>query len=73
MDRVLDIDETKRMSNLSDSGLRREELRGSFPRRRRISPNRVGWLESEVLAWVKRLPPVDGDGGSGCPGSLSSP
>ena len=61
MDRILDKTETRRISGLSNSGIRRAELRGEFPRRRQLSPNRVGWLESEILAWVKQLPPLDGD------------
>jgi predicted DNA-binding transcriptional regulator AlpA len=28
------------------------ELAGSFPRRRRLSPQRVAWLESEILEWM---------------------
>lgn len=34
----------------------RMEKRGEFPTRRQISPNRVGWLESEIVAWVESRP-----------------
>ena len=31
---------------------RRLERKAQFPRRRRIALNSVGWLESEILAWM---------------------
>ena len=30
----------------------RMEKRGEFPKRIQLGPNRVGWLLSEVLAWI---------------------
>jgi predicted DNA-binding transcriptional regulator AlpA len=42
-------------------------LRGEFPRSRSLAPgsNRVGWVESEVLAWIESRPvqKLKGDGG----------
>ena len=32
----------------------RKEKNGTFPKRVRIGPNRVGWVESEVAAWVQQ-------------------
>jgi prophage regulatory protein len=32
----------------------RMERRGDFPQRVQISPGRVGWLESEVNAWLEQ-------------------
>jgi predicted DNA-binding transcriptional regulator AlpA len=29
------------------------ERDGQFPRRRRISANRVAWLESEIIEWIR--------------------
>jgi predicted DNA-binding transcriptional regulator AlpA len=40
---------------LSRTTLWRLERVGAFPRRLRISPNRVGWLESDVDAWVEAM------------------
>jgi prophage regulatory protein len=37
----------------------RWEKAGRFPKRRRLGPNSVGWLESEVEAWVSNLPLAD--------------
>jgi prophage regulatory protein len=31
--------------------------RGLFPRQRRLGPRRVGWLASEVRAWIANRPP----------------
>ncbi len=31
----------------------RMEKTGSFPKRRQLSPGRVGWLASEVDAWLE--------------------
>ena len=40
--------------NLSPSTIRRLELGDSnFPRRRQISPRRVGWPIEEVLEWAE--------------------
>lgn len=33
--------------------IRRWELEGDFPKRRRIGKNSVAWLESEVDAWIE--------------------
>jgi len=30
---------------------------GLFPRQRRLGPRRVGWLASEVRAWIANRPP----------------
>lgn len=46
---------------LSNATLWRLENSGKFPRRRQLTPGRVGWLESEVLDWVRSRPAVGGD------------
>lgn len=43
----------KRMSSLSRVQAWRLEKLGLFPRRIQISPGRVGWLKSEIEAWIK--------------------
>ena len=35
------------------STLWRYQKNGVFPKRRRIGPRRVGWLDSDVEAWMK--------------------
>ena len=46
----------KEMTGLSNVTRWRMEKRGEFPRRRQISPNRVAYLESEVLEWMDSRP-----------------
>lgn len=38
---------------LSDTTIWRLEKAGKFPKRRQLSPGRVGWLASEVDAWIE--------------------
>lgn len=44
--------------SLSRSNIWRLEGAGKFPARRQLSPGRVGWVESEVLAWMRSRTPV---------------
>jgi predicted DNA-binding transcriptional regulator AlpA len=44
------------MSGLSNVTRWRMENRGDFPKRRQISPNRVAYLESEILTWMDTRP-----------------
>jgi prophage regulatory protein len=57
-DRIIDLNEVKSRVSLSRSTIRRLELAGLFPRRRKIGRRKVGWLESEVLEFVKACPTV---------------
>ncbi len=43
---------------ISRSTLWRWEYNGTFPRRRRIGPGIIGWLESEVQEWINSRLPV---------------
>lgn len=38
--------------------LPRMEKAGQFPTRRRIGPNRVGWLEAEIDQWLRSRPSI---------------
>jgi prophage regulatory protein len=49
--------ECRRLSGLSRSTRWRLERAGKFPRRRQISDNAVGWLASELLAWLANKAP----------------
>jgi predicted DNA-binding transcriptional regulator AlpA len=59
MDRFLLESEVRRITAISPVSRWRMEQRGEFPRRRKISPGRVGWLESEVTAWMETRPVSD--------------
>jgi prophage regulatory protein len=43
-------------TGLSRATIYRYTRRNLFPQKRRIGPNRVGWLAAEVIAWVATLP-----------------
>lgn len=43
-------------TGLSYTTIFKLEQAGLFPKRRRISANRVCWLKSEVEEWMKNLP-----------------
>ena len=51
--RIIRFDELSRMTGLSRSSIWRQEKRGTFPLRRRIGDNAVGWLLDEVNAWAR--------------------
>jgi prophage regulatory protein len=54
--RILGEPEVYRLTNLSRTTRWRLEREGKFPRRLRLSGNRVGWQADEVLAWIAALP-----------------
>jgi prophage regulatory protein len=43
---------TKEITGLSRSEIYRRESQGRFPKRLVLGPRCVGWLESELFAWV---------------------
>ena len=47
------VDEITGLSNVTRW---RMEKRGEFPKRRQISPNRIAYLESEVIDWIDSRP-----------------
>jgi prophage regulatory protein len=54
--RILGEPEVRRLTNLSRTTRWRLEREGKFPKRLRLSGNRVGWQADEVLAWIAALP-----------------
>lgn len=61
MDRFILEPERKRVTGITSVTWWRGEKRGEYPKRRKISLNRVGWLESEILAWMQSRPISDID------------
>ncbi len=55
-DRLIREEECRQLTGLSRSTRWRLEVDGAFPRRRRISTNSVGWLESELREWIDARP-----------------
>ena len=52
-DRFIREPECRRITGLSRVTRWRLERRGQFPKRRQISANAIGWLESEIQSWVE--------------------
>ena len=52
-DRFMREPEVKSLTGLSRTTRWRMERNDDFPRRRRLSRNAVGWLASEVQAWMQ--------------------
>ncbi|MFL4468497.1 helix-turn-helix transcriptional regulator [Tateyamaria armeniaca] len=50
--RILSKRQVKELVLYSPQHIGRLEKAGQFPKRVQLGPNRVGWLESEVLDWL---------------------
>lgn len=55
MSQILRIQRVIQVTGLSRSSIYRLEREGEFPSRRRLGPNTVGWLEEDVVAWMRSL------------------
>ena len=53
VDRFIGEAEIKKITSLSRSTRWRLERSGDFPKKRKISPNRIAWLESDILEWIE--------------------
>ena len=52
-DRIVREPECEVITGLSRTTRWRLEQSGQFPKRRQISPNVVGWFESEIQLWLQ--------------------
>ena len=50
--RILSKPELKELVLYSPQHVARLEKAGKFPKRVQLGPNRVGWVESEVMEWL---------------------
>lgn len=55
-DRIMNTPEVVEATGVSRTTLWRLEREGKFPRRRQLIGHRVGWLASEVDAWIQERP-----------------
>ena len=46
------LPQVQTLTGLSRSTIYRKEIGGTFPKRRRLGDNSVGWLTSEILDWI---------------------
>ncbi|MCW5688470.1 MAG: AlpA family phage regulatory protein [Pseudolabrys sp.] len=54
--RIIDKKELRKLVPYSLQHIARMEKAGQFPQRIQLGPNRVGWYEHEVLAWMRDRP-----------------
>ena len=52
--RILSKRQLKEIVLYSPQHIARLEKAGSFPKRVQLGPNRVGWVEDEVLDWLQK-------------------
>ncbi len=52
--RLLSLEQVRNLIPYSASQIYRLEQQKRFPRRLRIGPNRVAWLENEVNNWLQQ-------------------
>jgi prophage regulatory protein len=50
--RIIDRSERQRLVPYSHTHILRLENQGRFPKRLKLGPGRVGWLLSEIEAWI---------------------
>lgn len=60
-DRIVKEPERREMTGVSRVQWWRQERLGNVPRRRRLSPHAVGWLQSELHEWIQSRPEVMSD------------
>jgi prophage regulatory protein len=53
---ILRAPAVKKRVGLSYSTIWRQEKKGAFPRRIRLSDNAVGWLEEDIQNWLANRP-----------------
>jgi prophage regulatory protein len=51
--RILSKKQLKELVLYSPQHIARMEKAGKFPKRIQLGPNRVGWVEDEVLNWLR--------------------
>ena len=52
--KILSKRQLKEMVLYSPQHIARLEAAGKFPKRVKLGPNRVGWIEEEVLDWLQK-------------------
>jgi len=57
-DEILRFPVVEQATGLSRTTIWRKERDGSFPARRKLSTNTVGWLRSEIEEWITERKPV---------------
>jgi prophage regulatory protein len=56
--KMLRLDEVVKMTGLSRSSIYRYESSSEFPKRRRVGPNAVRWLDTDIEEWMQSRPAI---------------
>lgn len=51
--RIISMRQLRELVLYSPQHIARLERAGKFPKRVRLGPNRVGWIEGEILDWLE--------------------
>jgi len=60
-DGIMPWEDVRLATSYSRKTIWKMEKKGLFPRRRQLSPGRVGWMGHEVLGWIQSRPCVGGE------------
>lgn len=55
LDRILSKKQLLEYVPYTSQHIARLEKEGKFPKRVQLGPNRVGWFESDIIAWMDSL------------------
>jgi predicted DNA-binding transcriptional regulator AlpA len=55
MDRVMRLNEVKRLTGLSRTTIWEMELAGRFPKHVQLTAKAIGWLSSQIDGWMEDL------------------
>jgi len=50
---LIPLSQVTALVNLSPSSIRRLEIIGDFPPKRKLSARRIGYVQAEVIAWAE--------------------
>ena len=56
--KILKLKEIVQLTGLSRVTVWRLEQRQEFPEKIALSPNRVGWLEQDIMDWINSRPRI---------------
>jgi len=56
LNRIMKTKEVCKAVGLSRTTIWRLENEGNFPKRRKITPAKIGWIESEINEWIGTRP-----------------
>lgn len=60
-DRILRLPEVIKMAVIKSSTIYKHIALGTFPKQRKLVGNINGWLESEILEWIRNRPSANGE------------